>query len=102
MKVEQKLIIAVVRPYLLDRIVVALEGIEDFPGITVLDSVGFSSRLRSDDSSIDPFKPNKTIAVVADRNLAVTIEETIRKYATTGKKGDGIVITCPVNSAVLI
>lgn len=102
MNAEQKMILAVVRPYLLDRIVVALEEIEDLPGMTVWDSAGFSSRLRSDEFAIDPFRPNKTIVVVADPDLAVTIADTIRKQAATGRKGDGIVIVCPVDSAALI
>ena len=39
-----KMIIAVVRPFLIDRIVAALEDTENFPGITVTDAAGFGQR----------------------------------------------------------
>ena len=41
-----KLIFAAVRPSMIDRIVAALEEIQDFPGVTVSDTEGFGRRTR--------------------------------------------------------
>lgn len=55
-----KLIIAIVRPHTLDKIVVALETIENFPGITVTDVEGFGQRLRTSAyDALNPFKLKK-------------------------------------------
>ena len=57
-----KLIIAIVRPFTLDKIVVALEDIENFPGITITDVEGFGHRLRTSAyDSLNPFKLKKQI-----------------------------------------
>ena len=42
-----KLIIAFVRPFTLDKIVVALEDIEKFPGSPGTDATGFGQRLQT-------------------------------------------------------
>ena len=98
-----KLIIAVVRPFVIDRLVVALEGIENFPGITVSDSEGFGQRLRTSfTSQLNPFKPNKRIEIAAPDEIADEIVATIRQQAHTGKKGDGIIIVLPLEKAILI
>ena len=39
-----KLIIAIVRPFTVEKIVNAFEAIEGFPGMTVVDSEGFGQR----------------------------------------------------------
>lgn len=97
-----KLITAVVRPFLIDRLVVAFEDIENFPGMTISDSEGFGQRLRKSNDALNPFKPNKRIEIAAGDEMVEKIVEAIRLHAHTGKKGDGIIIIMPIENAVLI
>lgn len=97
-----KLIVAVVRPFLMEKLVVALEDIEDFPGVTATESEGFGQRLMTRDDALNPFKPNKRIEIVAPEEMVGRIVAVIREHAHTGKKGDGIIVVLPVEEAVLI
>ena len=98
-----KLIIAIVRPHTLDRIVVALEEIENFPGITITDVEGFGQRLRTTMSdSLNPFKLKKQIEIAVNDDMVEQIVAAIREHAHTGKKGDGIILVVPIENAVLI
>lgn len=97
-----KLIIAVVRPFLIDRLILALENIENFPGLTIVDSEGFGQRLKTSGDAINPFKPNKRIEIAAADGLVDEIVAAIKESAHTGKKGDGIVFVVPLEKAVMI
>ena len=98
-----KLITAVVRPFLIDRLVVAFEDIENFPGMTIIDSEGFGQRLRTTpNDALNPFKPNKRIEIAANDEMVEEIVAAIRAHAHTGKKGDGIILIMPIENAVLI
>ena len=82
---------------------VALEDIENFPGITVTDVEGFGQRLRTTMAdSLNPFKPKKQIEIAANDDMVEQIVAAIRKHAHTGKKGDGIIFVVPIENAVLI
>ena len=98
-----KLIIAIVRPFTIDRLVVAFEDIEGFPGMSIMDSEGFGQRLRTTTyDALNPFKPNKRIEIACNDEMVEQIVEAIRSHAHTGKKGDGIIIVMPIDNAVLI
>lgn len=97
-----KLIVAVVRPFLIDRLLVALEDIENFPGMTMIDSEGFGQRLVSGSDAFNPFKPNKRVEIVALDELVEEIVKAIRAAAHTGKKGDGIIYVLPIEQSVVI
>ncbi len=98
-----KLIIAIVRPHTIDRIVCALEDIENFPGITVTDVEGFGQRLRTTSyDSLNPLKLQKHIEIAANDEMVEPIVTAIRENAHTGKKGDGIILVVPIENAVLI
>lgn len=98
-----KLIIAIVRPHTLDKIVVTLEDIENFPGITITDVEGFGQRLRTAAyDSLNPFKPQKHLEIAANDEMVEPIVAAIRRSAHTGKKGDGIILVVPIENAVLI
>jgi len=98
-----KLIIAILRPFLIDKIVVALEDIENFPGITVMEAEGFASRLRiTFEDTLNPFKPKKQIEVAAPDEMVEQIVAVIREHAHTGKKGDGIIWILPIEQSILI
>ena len=93
-----KLIIAVVRPFTVEKIVLAFEDIENFPGMTVSDSQGFGH----DHDALDPFKPYKRIEIVCKEEMADEIVEAIRSEAHTGKRGDGMVVVVPIENEVSI
>jgi nitrogen regulatory protein P-II 2 len=97
-----KLIIAVVRPFVVDRLLVTLEDIENFPGLTIVDSEGFGQRLASSSDAFNPFKPNKRVEIAAPDEMVEEIVEAIRAAAHTGKKGDGIIYVLPLEKTVLI
>lgn len=98
-----KLIIAIVRPHCIDKIVVAFEEIENFPGITVTDVEGFGRRLQTSSyDALNPFKLKKQIEIAANDEMVEAIIAAIRVHAHTGKKGDGIILVLPVENAVLI
>lgn len=97
-----KLIVAVVRPFVVDRLIVALEGLENFPGMTMVDSEGFGQRLKTGSDALNPFKPNKRIEIAAPDEMTEQIVNAIREQSHTGKKGDGIVFVLPLEKSVLI
>lgn len=98
-----KLIIAIVRPFTIEKLVNAFEQIESFPGMTVTDSEGFGRGLRSAAyDALDPFKPNKRIEIAANDDVFASVLEAIRENAHTGKKGDGLILVLPIEEAVLI
>lgn len=78
-----KLIIAIVRPFTLDKIVNALEEIENFSGITVSDSEGFGQRLKTPNDALNPFKPNKRLEIICDDESAEKIVAAIRTNSHT-------------------
>jgi len=97
-----KLIVAVVRPFTIDRILVAFEGIENFPGMTVTDTLGFGQGLKTPGDEINPFKPNKWLEIVSPEEMVDEIISVLRVSAHTGKKGDGFIIVLPIEKSVLI
>ena len=98
-----KLIIAVVRPFLIDRIVAALEDIPDFPGMTVTDSQGFGKiPFTTFEDSLNPLKTCKRIEIAAPDEMAEPIVSSIREHAHTGRNGDGIILVLPLEKSVLI
>lgn len=97
-----KLIVAVVRPFVLDRLVVALENIENFPGVTVTDTEGFGQRIKTAEDAINPLRPNKRIEIVARSEMVESIIVAIKEHAHTGRKGDGFVVVLNVEDSALI
>ena len=98
-----KLITAIVRPFTIDKIVVALEDIENFPGITITEAEGFGRRLQTSDyDALSPFKEKKRIEIACNDEMVDQIVAVLRSSAHTGKKGDGIIVVLPIENAVLI
>ena len=98
-----KLIIAIVRPFTVEKIVDAVEDIEGFPGMTVVDSEGFGQRLQTSAyDSLNPFKANKRIEIAANDEMVDTIVQAIKNRAHTGRKGDGVILVVPIDKAIYI
>ena len=98
-----RFIVAIVRPFTIEKMVVAFEDIENFPGMTVTDSTGFGQRSPNTPlDNIDPFRPNKRIEIACNDEMADEIVTAIKQNAHTGKKGDGIILVVPVESGLMI
>ncbi len=94
-----KLIIAVVRPSMLDRIIAGLEEIEGFPGVTISDSEGFGRPGAGRYSSAaDPMRAGKQMMIAANDDMAPLIVAELCRTAHTGRRGDGIILTLPIDS----
>lgn len=98
-----KLIVAIVRPFTVDKILTAFEEIEGFPGMTVTDSEGFGRRFRSTRyDPTDPFKQGKRIEIAANDEMVPNIIAAIRENAHTGKMGDGLITVATAEMSVRI
>jgi nitrogen regulatory protein PII len=105
-----KIIIAIVQPFMLSKVTGALEEIEGFPGMTVMDARGFGRekgqhRQGAPHRVIEEFVEyvNKArIEIVARDEMVNAIVETITRAAHTGNPGDGKVFVWPVEQAVRI
>lgn len=98
-----KLIIAIVRPFTIEKIINELELIEGFPGITISDAEGFGQRLRTSRyDPLKPFIPKKRIEIAAQDEMVEEIIQSLKKAAHTGKKGDGIIFVVPIEKSLLV
>lgn len=99
-----KIITAMVRPSLLNRVTNALEEINDFPGVTVTDVRGFGRRSVAEDVAppLDEFIEKVRLEIVARDEMVTQIVEVIVRVAHTGNHGDGKVFVWPVEHAVRI
>lgn len=100
-----KMIIAVIQPFMLNKLTAELEIINGFPGLTVTDARGFGRRVDRDGNrinEIDPYKPKLRIEIVARDEMVEPIVEAIKTYARTGHHGDGKIFVLPAENAVRI
>ena len=101
-----KLIIAIVKPFKLEEVRVALTaaGVE---GLTVTEAKGYGRQkgqteiYRGAEYEVS-FVPKVRLEAVVDDALAPSAVEAIRKAAATGKIGDGKVFILPVEEALRI
>lgn len=99
---------AIIRPFLLSKVVEALKQIESLPGLTVDREVrGFGrSPLGKDrDKIVDDlveYIPKARLEVVVPDELVEKVVETIQKNAHTGNPGDGKIFVIPVEEVVKI
>lgn len=98
-----KLIVAIIRPFTIERLVVAFEDIENFPGMTMTDAAGFGKGPRSAEIDIvDPFRRNRKIEIVCEDEMVPAIVDAIKLNAHTGRKGDGFIMVSPVEDLRMI
>ncbi len=97
---------AIIKPFKLDEVKEALQeaGVQ---GITVLEAKGFGRQkghtelYRGAEYVVDFLPKVKIEVVVADENLAATVEA-IRKAAQTGRIGDGKIFVSHIDEAIRI
>ena len=114
---ELWMIVAVIRPFKLDAVTMALENITGFGGLTVTTCRGFgrgrsrtidsnthsNARRRETDSGLTTFNERLKLEVaVAGRGNSRLVADTIAEAAHTGNRGDGKVFVWPFAHAVRI
>ena len=100
-----KMITAIVQPFMLDKITDAFEGMENFPGMTVVEARGFGRKLSFQEQRTlhhDPFHPKARIEIVAPNEMVESIVSTLVAHAHTGNHGDGKVFVWHVETAVRV
>lgn len=97
-----KLIVAVVRPFVIDRLVVAFEEMENFPGVTIIDTEGFGQHVKTPDDAINPLRRNKRLEIVCPDEGVSPVVAVIKEHAHTGRKGDGFVVVVNIEDSTLI
>ena len=89
---------AYIRPHKLSEAAVALQKVNGFPGMTVIDARGFGHNV----DNIGDFIPHIKIEIVCNDKLVDEIVSTIEKATHTGLKGDGIIYVTDVKTIVRI
>ena len=98
-----KIITAMVQPFMLNKVVSALETIEGFPGMTLTEVRGFGRRQSAREEHgmhLDEFHPKVRIEIVTADRLVDEIVNTIAASAHTGNDGDGKVFVWSVERAI--
>ena len=115
------MVLAVIQPFRLDAVTLALESLPGFGGMTVTECRGFGrEKLRGEDSAgeadatggqaprrtepslVDFTEKVKLEVAVAGRDQAGAVIEAIARTAHTGNRGDGKVLAWPLDRAVRI
>ena len=100
-----KIIIAMVQPFMMNKVVSALEEIDGFPGMTMSDVRGFGRRQSAHEEHsmhIDEFHEKVRMEIITGDELVEPIVRTIAETAHTGNHGDGKVFVWPVEQAIRI
>jgi nitrogen regulatory protein P-II 1 len=98
-----RVITAMIEPFMLDKVNIALDTIEDFPGMIVSDALGFYRKRggrKQRNRRLDGFKGKVFIEIVTPDEKAQQIIETFVRAARTNVSGDGNAFVVPVDSAV--
>ena len=105
-----KMITAIIQPFMLSKVTRALEEIEHFPGMTVLDAQGFGREKADPDpreryprmEDVIDFVRKVRIEIVAQDAMVGPIIDTIYQATHTGNRGDGKIFVLPVEHALRI
>jgi len=92
-----------VRPFVIERLVMAFEDIEGFPVITVTETEGFGRSLKhTREDILNPFRRVKRIAIAAPDEMVEQSVTAMRENGHTGKLGDGLILAVPLDNSILI
>lgn len=100
-----KIIIAMVQPFMVNKVVSALEAIDGFPGMTLSDVRGFGRRQSAHEEHsmhLDEFHEKVRMEIVTADEMVEAIVRTIAETAHTGNHGDGKVFVSAIEQAVRI
>jgi nitrogen regulatory protein PII len=102
-----KMILAFIKPLMLDEVMFALHGIEGLTGVSTSTIHGFG-RDRTGPPSEGKTEvaletsPHARLEIVCRQELAANVVETIENAAHTGLRGDGKIYVLPVEDTVRI
>ena len=105
-----KMIMAIIQPFMLEKVTQALERIDGFPGITITDARGFgrekaTKEHREHHARIDDvvdYVKKARLEIVAHDDMVEVIAKAIAEVGHTGNRGDGKVFIWPIESALRI
>ncbi len=92
-----KKIEAFIQPFMLDRVVRALQQIEGLPGVIVSDAQCVNAECGHDHPDV-----NKRVEVMVPDSQIEVVLDAIAKNARTGKPGDGAIFVLPIEQTVII
>lgn len=101
-----KLITAIIKPFKLDDVKTALEGL-DIQGMTVSEASGFGRQrghtevYRGAEYTVE-LVPKVRVEIVVDDDQAASVIDAVVAAAQTGKIGDGKVWSVPVDTVVRV
>jgi nitrogen regulatory protein P-II 1 len=99
-----KMIVAMIKPFKLQDVTLALEAVPGFPGMTVSDAKGFGRTHlegppdRQED--LTDFRACVRVEILVDADMLEPVLEGLLKGAHTGARGDGRVVVYPVERTV--
>jgi nitrogen regulatory protein PII len=102
-----KMIVAMIQPFKLNDVVLRLEGIKRFPGLTVTECRGFGREktkpheMTAAEAATD-FTKKVRLEIAAPDELSGPITDAIAEGAHTGLRGDGWVFVWTLDNAVHI
>lgn len=98
---------AIIQPFMLEKVLHALAALDDLPGVTVSQVIGWG-RSRAVDAGDTvheaghAFAKKTKLEIVVPRSLAPRVMETLVQAARTGRPGDGKIFEVEVTRAVKI
>jgi nitrogen regulatory protein P-II 1 len=92
-----KKIEAFIQPFMIDRVVRALQRIDGLPGLVISDAQCVSAECGHDSPDV-----NKRLEVMVSDEMAEAVIEAIATNARTGKPGDGGIFVMPIEQTVVI
>ncbi len=98
-------IIAFIKPNMLDDVIFALHGLQNFPGASIseVQDIGRGCRDRKEHADVKPlrgFRKAVRMEIVCAAPQAEEIVETLQRKAHTGLPDDGEIFVSTVDSAV--
>jgi len=98
---------AIIQPFMLSKVVEALNEIPGFPGITVTKVLGFAMEKGKGathkivEDLID-YVPKVKLEIIVNDEMLDTVVNTIKEKAHTGNRGDGKIFIYDVREAIRI
>lgn len=99
----KKMIVAMIQPFKLQDVTLALESVPGFPGMTVSDARGFGrTHIEGPPDRLEDltdFRPCVRVEIVVDDGMLDSVVEALLRGAHTGARGDGTVLVHAVEQS---
>ncbi len=97
-----KQITAYIKTNMLQKVTLALHGIEDISGVTVCDVKGFGRTHERKDGNYSDYHPHIKIEMICADGQVEQIVKTIQENAHTGLRGDGKISIIEIEQLIRI